>query len=424
MSCCGRHRPGRHTPGPMAPRPPRPGHQAEHGFQYSAAQLVEQPGGGSAPSTQVSPRRASSERPRSRRSASTLPVTKSDRSSAPAARTASRAPATTSRRVKSTMRGTGKAASTSASVGMRSSSCPGAAPRPGRRRRPRRRRPHEPLQRLVVQDDDHTVAGEPEVELHPVGAQRHARTQRRRACSRGARSGRPGARWRWTLEASPARPRRCRPGPIVAHQVRQPPSQPGASLQSRAAARRCRATPSAGDAAPASPPAGARSAGAHGPVAVPAGHAAAQRAARRTIPRCAPAPRRPGTRRGGSDAGAAPPDRAAPRRASPGSAPRSVPRRCSATPWTDTAPAAAQASITSSSCSSESESPGSTGATRTPQGMPSSVSRRRASTRLSGGGVPGSVSCHTARSSVPMEKLTATSVRSAPRPRAGRRRAG
>ncbi len=78
----------------------------------------------------------------------------------------------------------------------------------------------------------------------------------------------------------------------------------------------------------------------------------------------------------------------------------------------ETAPASAQASTTSRRLASESESPGSTGATRTPHEMPRAVSRRSASTRRSGGGVPGSVSDHTERSSVPTEKLTDTSVRS------------
>ena len=43
------------------------------------------------------------------------------------------------------------------------------------------------------------------------------------------------------------------------------------------------------------------------------------------------------------------------------------------------------------SCASESERPGSTGATRTPHEMPMAVRRRSASIRRSGGGVPGSV---------------------------------
>ena len=63
--------------------------------------------------------------------------------------------------------------------------------------------------------------------------------------------------------------------------------------------------------------------------------------------------------------------------------------------------------------SSESESPGSIGATRTPQETPASVSRRSAARRCSGGGVPGSLSFHTERSRQPTEKLIATSVRAA-----------
>ena len=70
---------------------------------------------------------ASADAARSCRSAATLPVTNRQRSSAPAARTACSPPATTSRRVKSTMRGTGTAPSTSVSVGMRTSPSPRAA---------------------------------------------------------------------------------------------------------------------------------------------------------------------------------------------------------------------------------------------------------------------------------------------------------
>ena len=64
-------------------------------------------------------------------------------------------------------------------------------------------------------------------------------------------------------------------------------------------------------------------------------------------------------------------------------------------------------------CSSESERPGSTGAISTPHGTPASFSRLTASIRLSGGGVPGSVSFHTSRSSVPMETSSRTRVRAA-----------
>ena len=58
------------------------------------------------------------------RRASTFPVTKRERSSAFAPSMASRAPGTTSRRVKSTMSGSGTAARTSRSVGMRTSPSP------------------------------------------------------------------------------------------------------------------------------------------------------------------------------------------------------------------------------------------------------------------------------------------------------------
>ncbi len=47
----------------------------------------------------------------------------------------------------------------------------------------------------------------------------------------------------------------------------------------------------------------------------------------------------------------------------------------------------------------------------TPQGTLASLRRRTASRRLSGGGVPGSVSFQTSRSSVPIERLTCTLVR-------------
>ena len=108
--------------------------------------------------------------------------------------------------------------------------------------------------------------------------------------------------------------------------------------------------------------------------------------------RCPPparARRPPGRRPAGSVPGAGGPDRAAAPRASRSSGPG--PCRAGAAPrrrWTPRRPSA-QASTTSRSCASESESPGSTGATRTPHGMPMAVSRRMASTRRSGGGVPG-----------------------------------
>ena len=78
----------------------------------------------------------------------------------------------------------------------------------------------------------------------------------------------------------------------------------------------------------------------------------------------------------------------------------------------ESAPASMQACTTSESCSSPSESPGRIGATRTPQGMPASVSRASASTRRRGGGVPGSLMRQTGSSSVPIEKFTRTLVRS------------
>ena len=55
--------------------------------------------------------------------------------------------------------------------------------------------------------------------------------------------------------------------------------------------------------------------------------------------------------------------------------------------------------------------PGSTGATSTPHSMPASTSRRRASTRWRGGGVPGSLVRQARSSSVPIEKLTPMVVR-------------
>ena len=73
------------------------------------------------------------------------------------------------------------------------------------------------------------------------------------------------------------------------------------------------------------------------------------------------------------------------------------------------APASTHAFTTASSCSGESDSPGSTGATSTPHGTPAALSLATASTRRRGWGVPGSVSFHTSSSRVPMEKLARTS---------------
>ena len=75
---------------------------------------------------------------------------------------------------------------------------------------------------------------------------------------------------------------------------------------------------------------------------------------------------------------------------------------------TETAPAVTHASTTAASCSGESDMPGSTGAIRTPQGMPAAFRRATASTRRSGGGVPGSLARHTSSSSVPIERLQRT----------------
>ncbi len=101
-------RPRRHRSArPRAPRRRRPRvTKREHRVPVLGPELVEQASGGSSPSVQVSPTRARPDNPRSSRSASTLPVTNRQRSSASAASTWSRAPTTTSRRVKSTIRST------------------------------------------------------------------------------------------------------------------------------------------------------------------------------------------------------------------------------------------------------------------------------------------------------------------------------
>ena len=75
-------------------------------------------------------------------------------------------------------------------------------------------------------------------------------------------------------------------------------------------------------------------------------------------------------------------------------------------------PASAQAASTSSRCSSSSVRPGRTGATSTPVRMPASAKRRRISSRLRPGGVPGSTTRRTSSSSVPtlMETVSAAAL--------------
>ena len=97
-------------------------------------------------------------------------------------------------------------------------------------------------------------------------------------------------------------------------------------------------------------------------------------------------------------------------------------RRCSPMLEIETAPASMQARTTAESCSSPSESPGRIGATSTPQGTPASFRRATASTRRQGGGVPGSLLRQTSSSSVPIERLARTLVRSAAAARTSRSR--
>ena len=75
------------------------------------------------------------------------------------------------------------------------------------------------------------------------------------------------------------------------------------------------------------------------------------------------------------------------------------------------APASTQAATTSSSWAAPSDRPGRTGATSTPHRTPAARSRATASSRWRGWGVPGSVARHTSVSTVPIERLTDTSVR-------------
>ena len=105
--------------------------------------------------------------------AGTLPVTKRQRAVAPADRTTSMAPGTTSRRVKSTIRGTamciqdvsqrGDASVAVADGGhvgrVQVTHRHGAAP--------------QTLEGLIVQHDDLPVARAPQVDLDPVGTERH-----------------------------------------------------------------------------------------------------------------------------------------------------------------------------------------------------------------------------------------------------------
>ena len=77
------------------------------------------------------------------------------------------------------------------------------------------------------------------------------------------------------------------------------------------------------------------------------------------------------------------------------------------------APASMHASTTWRSWRDPSLMPGSTGAIRTPHGMPARFSAATASTRLRGCGVPGSVFRQTSSSSVPIENAVETSATSA-----------
>ena len=139
-----RRRPSRSTRAgpPCAPRPPRLASAGRTtGSSTRRPARSSSPSGGSSPSVQVSPMRAS---PESRAAGAAPRRCRSRRASAPGRRpprTASRAPATTSRRVKSTIRGGHRlehlAQRRDAYVALPEA----LPPRPSPGRRPRRRRP-------------------------------------------------------------------------------------------------------------------------------------------------------------------------------------------------------------------------------------------------------------------------------------------